>query len=270
MDSSGSVSPPKDDSTLIEKAFWKIQKQTVRDFIKYSRLTGDTEGDVRIGIVTFGGTGRPVVASPVSGVRAALNTAIDTAFHLKGRSAAGEGLETAAQLLSVSNSDAKLKDPRHETVVLITDGRVSHTDAAAQAAQDLKVSGVRVVVIAVQEKGDAGVQKTDAVFCSIASFPCADNVLRVDRFQDFPDQLTRFLSAICPVGINVDEGAGQDTLQKCPSNVGTEAGTGICDKDVYGGACFSKTDVTQMVQCIAMSQLTSLQCPTNTPAKCKF
>jgi len=180
--------------------FFLQEKGFAKGLIQRSTLSGAKDGvevvGARYAVVVFGGT-TPHVASILTGNRQSLETGLTSAAFPAGETKTGEALQTAIQVLQLSETTGL--EARHETVVLVTDGRLRQQRGAVAVAKKLKVQGVRVIVVLVQgQDGQHEQQKADEVFCGIASMPCSDNVLRVDQWTDLTPQLNRFVSAICP------------------------------------------------------------------------
>jgi Mg-chelatase subunit ChlD len=193
LDGSGSLYPASSDDA--ENGNFVIEKNFVKSIIENS-----DEANVRFAIVVSGGDERPHVVSTYSSSHATLNSALDNVEWPQGETHLGAALETASHVMQLS--DASTRETRHETVVLITDGRSRERRASVAAAGELKTFGVRVLIVLVQDTGDVKADASDDLLCSVASSPCQDHVLRVDRWADLASQLSRVLAAACPVAFN--------------------------------------------------------------------
>lgn len=200
LDGSGSMSSSGD---AADKNF-KDQKSFIQKLIEHSSMSGDsgTVKQVRYSLVLFGGSGQPNVLSPLSGDSAGLLSKLASATWPQGETPVAAALQTASQLLQISGGDPGVHAPRHGTVFLLTDGRLQHPLATAAIAQRLRDKGARVLVALVQDTGDVAAASTEATICRLASTPCSDHVLRVDRWEDLSSQLGRFLAALCPVAFS--------------------------------------------------------------------
>jgi hypothetical protein len=200
LDGSGSVIPS--DETAGSDANFVYQKDLISSLIENSALSGEADesstgvAQVRYGFVVAGGRGRPEIASQISGDRQALTDALANAQMTLGPSGNGPALFAASQLLRAS--DPRGQRARPETVVLLTDGGLRRPCSLRFASQVLRRRGVRVMVVLVQPSGDTSAEETGQSFCGIASEPCVDNVLRVDKWEHLADQQGRILSALCP------------------------------------------------------------------------
>jgi len=199
LDGSGSLSSSGGE---VDKNF-KDQKSFMQKLIEHSSMSADsgTVKQVRYGLVLFG-SGQPSVLSPLTGDSAGLLSKLASAAWPKGETPVAAALQTASQLLQISGGEPGVQASRHSTVFLFTDGRLQHPLATATIAQRLRDKGARVLVALVQDTGDVAAPSTQDTICRLASTPCSDHVLRVDRWEDLSSQLGRFLAALCPVAFS--------------------------------------------------------------------
>jgi len=200
LDGSGSLSSSTGE---VDKNF-KDQKSFVQKLIEHSSMSGDSGNvkQVRYGLVLFGGSGQPKVLSPLTGDSAGLVSKLSSADWPKGESPVAAALQTASQLLQIAGGEPGVQAARHTTVLLLTDGRLQHPLATAGVAKRLREKGARVLIALVQDTGDVAAASTQDTICRLASTPCSDHVLRVDRWEDLSPQLGRFLAALCPVAFS--------------------------------------------------------------------
>lgn len=200
LDGSGSLSlvGPSSKGAATDQNFL-YQKEVVKNMIQHSVLTGASSSGstgVRYGLILYGTKTSPQVLSSLSGDKMALLQSLTGAAWPHGSSPVGQAMYTTSQVLRLSQG------ARHETAVLFTDGRVRKTKAAKEASQQLAATGVRIVVVLVQESGDVASKVSDHFLCKLASAPCFDNVLRAERWGDVPSQLGRLLSVVCPASFS--------------------------------------------------------------------
>jgi len=198
LDGSGSVTA-RDPNMAADRNF-NLQKQFMQELISNSAMPGPAVAGssvkaVRFGVLVFGGSQQPQLVSPLSGDGNFLSTAISKA-------AFPGGITPLAPALAVARRTLQASVGRHGTVVVLSDGRFRSPEASVQAARSLRREGARVVIILVQVGAGAKADVADITYCKIASTPCVDNVLRVNRWEDLSEQITRFLSVICPVGFS--------------------------------------------------------------------
>lgn len=195
----GAQEVPEDQHFLAQKAF-------VEGFIAYSALSGDPEAiasntsGLRYGVVVFGGQSRPEIASQLTGERAAVLQGLSAAAFPKGETHLGQGLLAAHQLFRLAAGEQAATDQktyRPEAVVLITDGKSQQPEMVAPAARRLKDEGVRVMAVLVQDARSPSVASAGHELCGVATAPCADNVLTINRWDDLSAQMGRFMAAIC-------------------------------------------------------------------------
>lgn len=199
LDGSGSARPPEANAAADQT--FSQQKEFVRSVIANSDLSGTSLSGpsaphgVRFGLLAFGGAERARLLAPLSGDSQALLAALGAATWPSGKTPLGQALAAAAQLFEASGT-------RHGSAVVLSDGLFPQRAATATAARRLKDTGVRVLVLLVQRDGTTAATAADQYVCDLASAPCSDNVLRVNRWEHLLTQLGRFLAAICPVAFS--------------------------------------------------------------------
>mmetsp|Transcript_6954 Transcript_6954/g.12396 ORF Transcript_6954/g.12396 Transcript_6954/m.12396 type:complete len:809 (-) Transcript_6954:10-2436(-) len=209
LDHTGSVlkrqsnpSAGKEEDEVDRKWYVSAQKDLLEELVQRVMLVGENsstpDNGLRLGMLSFGGMGRPRVLSKVSSTRQELTTGLSEEPGLVGESTVGRALLAALRLLEATPTLPG--PPRHETVLLFTDGRVRDERVAQEATARLQLAGVRVMVALVQDMELPHAVSAEPVICSIATPPCADNVLRVRRWEDLLPQLDRFVAALCPSG----------------------------------------------------------------------
>jgi hypothetical protein len=198
LDGSGSILPHEEG--VAEDAQFNMEKDFVQTIITNSALAGTTStgaqtSGVRFGIAVYGHANRPQIASMLSGDGQALSTALTSAEWPKGEAYVSRALTVALQMLELATSDGEPERPAK--VVLVTDGRMKSPIPAISAGKHLKDIGAKVYVVLVQEEGDTYAPLAEDVFCSLASSPCQDYVIRFNQWSDLASQVTRFQSALC-------------------------------------------------------------------------
>eukprot|EP00929_Paragymnodinium_shiwhaense_P001919 TRINITY_DN102123_c0_g1_i1.p1 TRINITY_DN102123_c0_g1~~TRINITY_DN102123_c0_g1_i1.p1 ORF type:complete len:889 (+),score=217.71 TRINITY_DN102123_c0_g1_i1:80-2746(+) len=224
LDGSGSSLPAKL-SRPVESHF-KEQTAFATNLIQHSHLAGEAKGNrragLRYGLIAVGGNQghmTPRVLSLLTGDREKLQKELQSAELPQGETHTGEALIAALKVLRVSGGDVlfgledKADDDltddaddapttvpeREEVVVFVTDGVSRQPEMTAKIAKRMRNEGVRIMVVLVQNEGSAAAKSAGRAYCAAASAPCADNVLRVQKWEDLNDHLSRFLAAICPV-----------------------------------------------------------------------
>jgi len=190
----------KAEEAVDRKWYVSAQKDLLEEFVKRATLVGENtsmpDSGLRFGMLSFGGMGRPRVLSKVSSERQELAEGLSAEPGLVGESTVGRALLASLRLLEATPTLPGA--PRPETVLLFTDGRVRDERVAQEATARLQLAGVRVMVVLVQDMKLPHAVPAEKVICSLATHPCADNVLRVQRWEDLLPQLDRFVAALCP------------------------------------------------------------------------
>mmetsp|Transcript_63572 Transcript_63572/g.151635 ORF Transcript_63572/g.151635 Transcript_63572/m.151635 type:complete len:826 (+) Transcript_63572:40-2517(+) len=206
LDHTGSVLTRRSSHTAgkqdVEDRKWYVgrQKAFVEGLLNRSLLFGENSSNAgaRLGALSFGGVGRPRVLSKVVADREALAAGLAEVPGPQGESTLGRGLLAALRL--VEATPAVGTADRGNTLLLFSDGRVRDERIAKDAAKQLHLAGIRVMVALVQDTNLPHARPAEDVMCTIATPPCIDNVLRVRRWEDLVPQLDRFIAALCPSG----------------------------------------------------------------------
>lgn len=191
LDGSGSVQIANSSARPEQNFLYELS--LVEGLANHSKLS---DLGTRFGAIVYGGASGAQVVSQVTGNHEALLAGLRAATWPGGMTQVAQGLLAAQTIFRVATPSSQFA--KHETAVLVTDGRLRHLEAAVDASSRLKDTGARIIVLLVQDTNEMGAESAETMFCQIASSPCADNVLRVDRWEHLQPQLGRFLSAICP------------------------------------------------------------------------
>jgi len=212
LDGGGSAMPA--DRATPKRHYFDAQKAFAEELIRHSLLTNTSaahsaaEEDAnagrgaRFGLVVFGGAELPRVASLLSGDAQELSRQLYHAVMPAGQTSVAQALHAAARVFqlsvpAVTDVDG-LMSPRHKTVLLITDGQALRPGSFVPAARELRAAGTRVAVALVRTDDSLGFDGAATALCEVASWPCADHVFKVKRWEDLKDQYGRFLAALCP------------------------------------------------------------------------
>jgi len=178
------------------KAHWdrnfELSKKFVKELVDMSKLAKvDAEGrpsdGMRYGVVLY--SFNPKVISQITHDKKELLAAIKGMKWPMGGTMTGRALLKAKELFPLATGSSK----RLQVIMLVTDGRASNRYWAWQAANVVRKSGIRLIVVPVK-----GAMRNKADMCAWATKPCAENMIITPKWTMLISKLKLYMTSLCP------------------------------------------------------------------------
>merc|ERR1719235_555197 len=171
---------------------FELSKKFMLELVDMSKMAKvDSDGrpsdGLRYGVVLY--SFNPKVIAQISHDKKVLGEKIKAMKWPMGGTMTGRALLKAKELFPLATGSSK----RLQVIVLVTDGRASNRYWAWQAANVVRKSGIRLIVVPVK-----GAMRNKADMCAWATKPCVENMIITPKWTMLISKLKLYMTSMCP------------------------------------------------------------------------